>query len=166
MKKLILLGGTMGVGKTAVCRLLSQQLAPSVWLDGDWCWMMNPFVVNDENKAMVMGNIHALLRSFLQNSSLEYILFCWVLHEQSIWDDVLQGLPLEDAQVVEIALTCSPEALRQHFEADGRDLARVEASQARLPLYGRLRARQVDTTDLTLEQAAQRVRELIQNPGL
>ena len=34
MKKLILVGGTMGVGKSSVCRALHQRLTPSVWLDG------------------------------------------------------------------------------------------------------------------------------------
>ena len=84
----------MGVGKTAVCRHLYQALPDCAWLDGDWCWMMHPFVVNEENKAMVLHNITALLRSFLSNSSLKTILFDWVLHEQSIWDDLLSRLPL------------------------------------------------------------------------
>ena len=34
MKKLILVGGTMGVGKSSVCRALHQRLMPSVWLGG------------------------------------------------------------------------------------------------------------------------------------
>ena len=57
MKKLILIGGTMGVGKTATSSLLKQKLNQSVFLDGDWCWDMHPFVVNRETKAMVMNNI-------------------------------------------------------------------------------------------------------------
>ena len=40
-KQLILVGGAMGVGKSAVCRELLRQLTPGVWLDGDWCWNMN-----------------------------------------------------------------------------------------------------------------------------
>ena len=44
-KQLILVGGAMGVGKSAVCRELLRQLTPGVRLDGDWCWNMNPFVV-------------------------------------------------------------------------------------------------------------------------
>ena len=38
MKKLYLIGGTMGVGKTAVCQKLKVKLNNSVFLDGDWCW--------------------------------------------------------------------------------------------------------------------------------
>ena len=51
----------MGVGKTATCRELQKILARNVFLDGDWCWDMQPFVVTDETTAMVGGNIAHLL---------------------------------------------------------------------------------------------------------
>ena len=75
MKKLILVGGTMGVGKSSVCRALHQRLTPSVWLDGDWCWNLNPFEVTEETKAMAMDNIAHLLGSFLRCSQTEYVIF-------------------------------------------------------------------------------------------
>ena len=54
MKNLYIVGGTMGVGKTAVCQQLKMNLSNSVLLDGDWCWDSNPFQVTDETKSMVM----------------------------------------------------------------------------------------------------------------
>ena len=50
MKKLYLIGGTMGVGKTTTCQILKRKLDKSVFIDGDWCWDMHPFVVNKETK--------------------------------------------------------------------------------------------------------------------
>ena len=38
MKNFILIGGPMGVGKTAASRLLQRQLPGCAFLDGDWCW--------------------------------------------------------------------------------------------------------------------------------
>lgn len=76
MKKLILIGGTMGVGKTATSSLLKQKLNQSVFLDGDWCWDMHPFVVNRETKAMVMNNIVYQLNQFISCSEIENIIFC------------------------------------------------------------------------------------------
>ena len=38
MKRLYMIGGPMGVGKTAACRQLQQLLDRSVFLDRDWCW--------------------------------------------------------------------------------------------------------------------------------
>ena len=65
MKRLILINGTMGAGKTAVCQELERELAPCAFLNGDWCWEMHPFQVTDETKAMVKQNICYLLSSFL-----------------------------------------------------------------------------------------------------
>ena len=57
MKNLFIIGGTMGVGKTAVSQQLKSDLPNSVFLDGDWCWDANPFHVTTETKAMVTDNI-------------------------------------------------------------------------------------------------------------
>ena len=38
--------------------------------------LMNPFVVSEENKRMVLSNITHLLRAYLNNSSCRYVLFC------------------------------------------------------------------------------------------
>ena len=62
-KTLIVINGCMGVGKTAVAQALYRRLQHSVWLDGDWCWMMNPWVISEENKRMVEDNITYLLRA-------------------------------------------------------------------------------------------------------
>ena len=58
-KKLFIVTGAMGVGKNTTCKELSKKLQNSVWLDGDWCWIINPFVVNEENKRMVINNINS-----------------------------------------------------------------------------------------------------------
>ena len=75
MKKLIMIGGTMGVGKTTISQLLKKELNHSVMLDGDWCWDMHPFIVNDETKKMVMDNIVYQLHSLLFIVQLLKILF-------------------------------------------------------------------------------------------
>ena len=43
----------MGAGKTTVCQELKKLLPPCAFLDGDWCWDMEPFLVTEETKAMV-----------------------------------------------------------------------------------------------------------------
>ena len=67
MKTLYLIGGPMGVGKTAAGQLLKKKIAGSVFLDGDWCWDMNPFLVTEHAKAMVFDNICYLLKNFLES---------------------------------------------------------------------------------------------------
>lgn len=60
-KKLYLIGGTMGVRKTTFCQILKKKMDKAVFLDGDWCWDADPFLVNDETKKIVMENISFLL---------------------------------------------------------------------------------------------------------
>lgn len=158
MKKLIIINGTMGAGKSTVCRQLLSDLTPGVYLDGDWCWNMNPFVVTDENKAMVLDNIAFLLNSFLNNSGYEYILFCWVIQEEYIFGEILKRLNTHDFNLHKFTLTCSEEALKERLLRDidsgVRQTEIVKRSIARLPLYKRMDTVKVDVSDITARQAA------------
>ena len=92
MKNLIMLNGTMGVGKTKTSQQLKELLANSVFLDGDWCWDASPFIVTEETKKMVINNITALLNNFIACSAYENIIFCWVMDEQDIIDRIVEQL--------------------------------------------------------------------------
>ena len=91
-KHLYLIGGPMGVGKTAAGRALRERLDRSVFLDGDWCWDAHPFQVTAETKAMVLENIAFLLNNFLRCGAYTHVIFCWVLHRQEILDELLSRL--------------------------------------------------------------------------
>ena len=65
VKRLYIIGGAMGIGKTTVCQILKKELPKAAFLDGDWCWDMDPFQVTEETKAMVMENIVYLLNNFI-----------------------------------------------------------------------------------------------------
>lgn len=165
MKDLIFLGGPMGVGKTTTARLLRDKLAPAVLLDGDWCWDMAPFVVNGENKAMVMGNIAYLLRAFLENSSFQAVVFSWVMDHDQIIQSILESLPEREFRFWSVSLTAAPEELRRRVERDiAAGLRRpgaVEESLARLPLYDAMDTIRLDTTRLTPEETAEALFRLV-----
>lgn len=159
MKELVFVHGTMGVGKTSVCRELLRILQPSVFLDGDWCWNMSPFVVNDETRSMVLGNIAYLLNSFLHCSEYRYVIFCWVMHETSIVENVLGRLDLSDARFSLFTLTSSPQALeerlRRDIEIGKRSPDVLERSLRRLPLYEEMNSRKLDVSVLSPQEAAE-----------
>ena len=108
----------MGVGKTAVCQQLKQDLPNSVFLDGDWCWDANPFQVTDETKAMVTNNICYLLNNFLKCSAYENIIFCWVMHEQRIIDSILKKLDTQNCEVKCVSLVADEETLCERLAKD------------------------------------------------
>ena len=168
MKHLYLIGGPMGVGKTTVCQQLKQTLPYSVFLDGDWCWDASPFQVTPETRAMVLDNICHLLNNFLACTAYQNVVFCWVLHQQDIWDTILGRLHLEGCAVHCVALTASEAALRQSLEADvaaGRRTADViPRSLARLPLYTALAARNIDTTGKMPAEVVAEIAQFGQTP--
>lgn len=170
MKRLILIGGTMGVGKTATGMALAQRLSSNVILDGDWCWQMTPFVVTDATRAMVMDNITHMLTNFLRCDELENVIFCWVMHEQAIIDAILTALPLVGVSVHAVSLVCSEAALRRRLSADvaaGRRMPDVIArSVPRLPLYEKLDTVKIDTTSLSVEETAQKIVDMVKGAGL
>lgn len=162
MKTLIFINGPMGVGKTAVCRELLERLTPGVYLDGDWCWNMNPFQVTDETKSMVMDNITALLSRFLACSELDYVIFGWVMHRPEITQSILKRLELSDVKVFQYTLLCSEQTLRRRIEGDiqagVRSRDALERSLAYLPLYD-----SQDTVKIMTDgRSAQETAEIIQ----
>lgn len=161
MKNLILINGTMGVGKTATCEELQKLLPRNVFLDGDWCWMSNPFVVTDETKAMVRGNIIHLLNSFIACSEYKNIIFCWVMHAQEILDDVCGALNLDDYNVRKFTLTCSEQALTERLSRDIGEGVRkpdiIQRAVKRLRLYDTMDTVKIDVSEITAKQAAERI---------
>ncbi len=155
MKTIYLIGGTMGVGKTTTCQLLKKELNNSVFLDGDWCWDASPFQVTEETKEMVLDNICYLLNNFIHCSAYENIVFCWVMHEQSIIDDILKKIDTEGCIVKAISLVCDEVSLKKRLEEDINKGIRtpeiIERSIARLPLYQKLESIKIDTADKCVE---------------
>ncbi len=150
MKNLYLIGGTMGVGKTTVCKILSQKLQNSVFLDGDWCWYSTPFTVTDETKKMVMDNVTHLLNNFLKCSAFENVIFCWVMHEKSIIDEILSRIDVSGCKVFKISLVLSEKELEKRLESDVmrrlRDADVIKRSTERLPLYNALDTIKIDAS--------------------
>lgn len=118
----------MGVGKTTVCQILKRKLDSSVFLDGDWCWDMSPFQVTEETKKMVLENITFLLNNFLRCSVYENIIFCWVMHEQKMLNDILSGLDTKECRVIPASLVCSRESIEQRLQRDVSKLSPEEAA--------------------------------------
>lgn len=161
MKKLIIINGTMGIGKTTICKELYKKLNNSVWLDGDWCWMMNPFCITEENKRMVEDNITYLLKNFLNNSFFDYVIFNWIIHHEGIFNTILDKLEGYKFKLYKITLMCSKEELRQRMLRDNRDQQVIKKSIERLESYKNMDTIKIDTTDSTISEIVDKIIKII-----
>lgn len=164
MKNLYIIGGTMGVGKTAVGQQLKLDLPNSVFLDGDWCWDASPFQATDETKAMVIDNISYLLNSFLHCSAYKNVIFCWVMHQQVIIDSIIEKLDMQNCLVKCISLIANKTNLCRRLTEDVKTGIRsedvIERSIMRLPLYQILSTIKIDTNEKTVAMIAKEIKQL------
>lgn len=164
MKKLYLIGGTMGVGKTAVSQYLKKELPDSAFLDGDWCWDASPFKVTEETKTMAVDNICYILNNFIHCTAYENIIFCWVMHEQSIIDDIINRLDTGNCEIKKISLIADESYIRNRLSSDISKGIRkadiVERSIKRIPLYYKLDTVKVDTSGKTLREISDEIKAL------
>lgn len=110
---------------------------------------------------MVMENICFLLNQFIRCSAYENIIFCWVMHEQEIIDEIISKLETEDCQIYTISLMCDADSLRKRLQKDIdagiRAADVIQRSIARIGLYGELDTKKIDVSHITPEQAAERI---------
>ena len=165
MKNLIFISGPMGVGKTTISRALQKIMPNNVFLDGDWCWDMKPFVVSEERKKMVIENITFLFQNFINRGDYENIIFCWVMQEDEISRDILSQLDKNEVNVFEFALICSPEALKKRICRDIENGVReedvLERALSYLGKYKKVNRVKLDVSDISPENAAKKIAEYI-----
>ena len=124
---------------------------------------MRPFVVTDETKAMVESNIAHLLNDFLACPEFENIIFCWVLHEQYILDNLINALNLDGCTTYCFSLVSAEQALVERLNRDiaaGKRSADItERSVAGIPLYDELDTVKIDVSTISPADAARRIAE-------
>lgn len=160
---MIIINGPPGVGKTAICRRLLKKLEFAVWLDGDWCWMMDPFVITRENKEMAEDNIMHLLRNFLSNENFQNVIFDWVMHKEGIGKRILKGLGDLDFQLYKFTLICSREALEKRMSEAGRSVGQISRAMGYLPFYRGHDTVKVDTTGRNIADTVEYLLRKINN---
>lgn len=158
MKHVYLIGGPMGIGKSTICNQLNQDLDHSVFLDGDWCWNMDPFIVNQDTKNMVLDNITHCLNNFIHTPGIENIIFCWVMHKQDIIDQIIQKLDTEGVDIHLISLICEKEELIKRMLIDRRYNQTIRKSLQYLELYKDLDTQKIDVTTLDVQKTIDKIK--------
>lgn len=165
MKKVIFLNGPMGVGKTAVGRLLQGALPQTAFIDGDWCLDIEPFVGNSETRAIAVNNILHLLGNYKACSCCRNVVVAWLMDRPEVREALDAGTRERVLEPWWFTLGCSAQALRLRWEADRACPWRTEewltVSLCSLEGFADLPG-QVDTTDKTAQQVRDEILRTIQ----
>lgn len=88
----------------------------------------------------------------------ENIIFCWVMHEQSIIDEILNRLNTKNCDLHLISLVCDEESLKLRLKNDVDKGIRtdeiINRSLARLKYYNSLLTQKIDVSKLTPTEVA------------
>ena len=118
-KRLILISGSPCVGKTAMGTRLFESYDNIAYLDGDWCWCVPPFSVEDKRLRNGDRSVSFVLSNYL-DSEFEFVFFASVvLTDAKIRENILHGITAKDYETISFTLTCSEETLKKRHDKRG-----------------------------------------------
>lgn len=157
MKKFIIITGAMGVGKSYTCKELNKRLMNSVWLDGDWCMMINPLNFTPEITKMFLNNCIYLLKNFLSNPTFDYVIYSWVFPREDMLNYIVKQVYDTSSEMKKISLICSNDKLKERMKTAGRDINTIEKSLIYQDAIRLMDTIKIDTTELKEEETIEEV---------
>ena len=95
---IIILNGSIGVGKTSISWELNRRLAPSVMLDGDYIGAVNPFALYDKERTAYLYRTFAHLVQFHLENGYQHFIINYVFEQAEELHGLLDALaPLQQA---------------------------------------------------------------------
>lgn len=160
-KTLVFINGVPGVGKSTISNQLLKRLNNAFFLDGDWCWMMNPWNFTDENKSLVEDNIIHILNNYLQHSSYQFIIFSWVMHKETIINSLINKLDTDDVKLFKFTISANASILKERMIKDGRNQEQITSSINKLNFYENMNTIKIDTSKLNVIEAVNKIEKII-----
>ena len=161
---IIIINGSVGVGKSSVAEAIHYKFNKSVNLDGDYIGDVNPFEIYDDARIDHLYRTLAHLIKFHQENGYANFVINYVFETAESLQDLLNLLiPLDD-EIHVFWLTCDREAQRERIHARGREqigwelerfieLQEIQAKAAEQGFIGE----RVDTTGLSAAQVAEKI---------
>lgn len=166
MKKVILIIGSNGVGKSTTSKILLSLLPNSAYIDSDCCRAINPFRLTEETKIAVTQNIYCMFHNYLLCNDINTIIFPYGFHgeRKEIWEQVVYKLKADNIMfdIYIILLKCSWEENIRRAKLDNRDSERIERGMKNtFSFYDTDQYITIDTTNLSAEETAEKILKMI-----
>ncbi|MCH5184201.1 MAG: hypothetical protein J1E00_08505 [Oscillospiraceae bacterium] len=165
MKKLVVLVGPNGVGKSTTAEIFMKQHPKCAYVEADACRAMNPFPLTPATKKTVIENIYCLFKNYLLCVDIETIVFPYGFHgeRKEIFDTVIRRL-IDNGitfEMITIVLKCSLEENIKRAVANGRDKERVERGiKNTFRFYDGFNEISIDTTNLSPKQVVNQIQTI------
>jgi len=159
MKRLILVGGPMGIGKSTVGHILNELLTDSIYIEGDDGWIGIPFNLTEENKIKVINNITNSINDAFK--SYNTVILGWVMDKQETIDKLLSLIKCNDLTVKSFSLISSLKVLTKRLNTDikkgKRKIDVIDDSLRRLRIFDEVNSIKIDTSKLNPLEVANKI---------
>ena len=161
MKKLVMITGPAGIGKTTVCQKLFRSIDSCAWLDGDWCWMVNPYPgKTDEQKRYAEKAFGYILDGYFHDERTNTIFFSWLIRADFMFELVSSQISYRNYELIKIVLVCEEKEFIRRLTEGKRSADKISHPDD-MEQYRSLNARVIDTTHLSAEETAERILSLL-----
>lgn len=161
---IIIINGSLGVGKSSVAEELHYKFDKSVHLDGDTIGDVHPFEIYDDARISHLYRTLELLIGFHQKNGYPNFVINYVFESPQSLGELLSLLQPLDPAIHTYWLTCDEEEQARRIKKRGREelewelnrfveLQRIQRQAARQGFIGQ----ELDTTRLTPKEAAEEI---------
>ena len=161
---IIIINGSLGVGKSSVADQLHYKFDKSVHLDGDYIGEVHPFEIYDDTRISHLYRTLELLIGFHQKSGYHNFVINYVFESSESLQELLDLLRPLDSSIYIYWLTCQEEEQAKRIQNRKRDelewelsrfveLQRIQQKAAQKGFIGK----EVDTTRLTSAKVAEEI---------
>lgn len=161
---IVIINGSLGVGKSTVAEALHWKFDKSVCLDGDCIGNVNPFEIYDEQRIDHLYRTLALLIGFHQQNGYANFVINYVFEAAASLQSLRGRLAPLDADIHIYWLTCDVPEQERRIRGRGREdvawelqrfveLQRIQEAAAQTGFIGK----RVDTTELDVEAVAGKI---------
>jgi broad-specificity NMP kinase len=169
---ILIINGSLGVGKTSVAEQLHWKFDKSVHLDGDAIGDVHPFEIYDPARIDHLYRTLSLLVGFHQQNGYNNFVINYVFESAQSLGDLLGLLRPLDPSIHVFWLTCNAQEQERRIRARSRDqvkwelarfveLQRIQSEAAREGFIGV----EVDTSGLSAAEVAEVIWAQIESPA-
>ena len=159
---IIIINGSLGVGKSSVSQELHYKFEKSVYLDGDFIGYVHPFEIYDQARIDHLYRTLALLVGFHQQNGYHNFVINYVFESPGSLKDLIDRLAPLDSSIHTYWLTCDEAEQASRIRGRGQDqlewelarfveLKQIQSAASRQGFIGK----EVNTTGLTSVQVAE-----------